>query len=76
MLIVTRIFSDGWTDPQFPLVMLLMIGFVWVYQFVMESRFRPLLRAAPVRIGLAVGMILFLALFSSGSSQPFIYFQF
>jgi D-alanyl-lipoteichoic acid acyltransferase DltB (MBOAT superfamily) len=76
LLIVTRIFSDGWTNPQFPVVMLLLIGFVWIYQFAMESRYRPLLRETPVRIGLAVGMILFLALFSSGSSQPFIYFQF
>jgi hypothetical protein len=42
----------------------------------MESRFRPILMAAPVRIGLATGMILYLALFASGSTQPFIYFQF
>jgi alginate O-acetyltransferase complex protein AlgI len=76
LLIVTRIFSDGWTDPQFPLLMLFLTLSVWLYQFAMESRFKPFLCKAPVRIGLAVGMILYLALFASGSDQPFIYFQF
>ena len=76
LLIVTRIFTDGWTDPQFPLLMLLLILSVWLYQFAMESRFRPVLAGAPVRIGLAVGMVLYLALFASANGQPFIYFQF
>ena len=76
LLIVGRIFTDGWTDPEFPLLMLLLILSVWIYQFMMESRFKPILRSAPVRIGLAVGMILYLMLFASGSGQPFIYFQF
>jgi D-alanyl-lipoteichoic acid acyltransferase DltB (MBOAT superfamily) len=76
LLIVTKIFTEGWSDPEFPLLMLFLILSVWVYQFAVESRFRSLLLAAPVRVGLAVGIILYLALFSSGSSQPFIYFQF
>jgi alginate O-acetyltransferase complex protein AlgI len=76
LLIVGRIFTDGWTDPEFPLLMLLLILSVWIYQFMMESRFKPILTAAPVRIGMAVGMILYLMLFASGSGQPFIYFQF
>lgn len=76
LLIVTKIFTEGWSDPEFPLLMLSLILSVWAYQFAVESRFRSVLLAAPVRVGLAVGMILYLALFSSGSSQPFIYFQF
>jgi len=76
LLIVTRIFSDGWTDPEFPLLMLFLILAVWLYQFTMESRFKSVLQAAPVRIGLALGMILYLTLFASGSTHPFIYFQF
>jgi len=76
LLIVVRIFSDGWADPEFPLLMLFLILSVWLYQFVMESRFKPILCAAPVRVGLAVGMILYLAVFTSASTQPFIYFQF
>jgi D-alanyl-lipoteichoic acid acyltransferase DltB (MBOAT superfamily) len=76
LLIVTKIFTDGWTDPGFPLMMLLLILSAWLYQFAMESRFRPVLSAAPIRIGLAVGMILYLAVFPSGAGLPFIYFQF
>jgi D-alanyl-lipoteichoic acid acyltransferase DltB (MBOAT superfamily) len=76
MLIVTRIFTDGWTDPEFPLMMLALILGVWLYQFAMESRWRPVLKTAPVRLGLAVGMLLYLAVFASGDGQPFIYFQF
>jgi alginate O-acetyltransferase complex protein AlgI len=75
-LIVTRIVSDGWTDPEFPLFMLFLILSVWLYQFAMESRFRPVLSAAPVRIGLVMAMVLYLLFFASGSTQPFIYFQF
>jgi alginate O-acetyltransferase complex protein AlgI len=75
-IIVTRIFTDRWTDPEFPLFMMLLIISVWVYQFGMESRVRPLLGRAPVRVGLALGMVLYLALFATGSTQPFIYFQF
>ncbi len=76
LLIVTLIFSDGWTNPEFPLLMLFLILSVWLYQFAMESRFKPILSATPVRILLVVGMLLYLALFASGSGQPFIYFQF
>ncbi len=76
LLIVTKIFTDGWANPEFPLWMLFLILSVWTYQFVMESRFKAWLSAAPVRIALAVGMILYLAVFSSGDGQPFIYFQF
>ncbi|MCJ7628658.1 MAG: hypothetical protein MUO50_09750 [Longimicrobiales bacterium] len=76
LLIVTRIFSDGWTDPGFPLLMMFLVLSVWLYQFTMESRFKPVLSARPVRVGLVVGMLLYLAVFSSASTQPFIYFQF
>ena len=76
LLIVTKIFTDGWTNPDFPLWMLTLILSVWIYQFVVESRFRPLLSSAPVRIALAVGMILYLVVFPSGNGQAFIYFQF
>jgi D-alanyl-lipoteichoic acid acyltransferase DltB (MBOAT superfamily) len=76
ILIVTKIFTDGWTNPEFPLWMLALILSAWLYQFAMESRFKPVLSAAPVRILLAVGMVLYLAVFPSGNGQAFIYFQF
>jgi hypothetical protein len=69
-------FTGLWTDPQFPILMLGLVLSVWLYQFAIESRVRPLLRLAPVRIGLATSMALYLLLFASGSTQPFIYFQF
>jgi D-alanyl-lipoteichoic acid acyltransferase DltB (MBOAT superfamily) len=76
MLIVMRIVTGGWTDPLFPILMLALVGFVWLYQFAMESRVQPLLHLAPVRVGLATSMAMYLLLFASGSTQPFIYFQF
>ncbi len=76
LLIVARIFTDGWTDPEFPLLMLALILSVWLYQFAMESRLKRILSAAPLRLGLATGMIVYLVLFATGNGQPFIYFQF
>jgi alginate O-acetyltransferase complex protein AlgI len=74
-LIVRRIFTAAWTNPYFPALMLALVTAVWVYQCVYESRLRPLLRFAPVRVGLAVGMLLYLSLCPAGE-KPFIYFQF
>jgi len=75
LLIVRRIFSAAWTSPQIPLLMVLVVALVWLYQFAYESRFRPLLKLAFVRIGIAVGIVLYLCLCSSGGGT-FIYFQF
>jgi D-alanyl-lipoteichoic acid acyltransferase DltB (MBOAT superfamily) len=74
-LIVNRIFTAAWTNPYFPWLMLALVAAVWVYQFVFESRLRPVLRFAPVRVGLAVAMLLYLSLCPAGE-KPFIYFQF
>jgi hypothetical protein len=74
-LIVRRIFTAVWTDPQVPALMLLLVTFVWAYQFTCESRLRPVLSRTPVRVALAVGMMLYLCLCSSGGGT-FIYFQF
>jgi len=76
LLIVTKIFTDGWTNPEFPPWMLTLIPSAWIDQFAVESRFKPYLSAAPVRIALALGMILYLVVFPSGNGQAFIYFQF
>jgi D-alanyl-lipoteichoic acid acyltransferase DltB (MBOAT superfamily) len=76
VIILTRIIMDGWTNPEFPVLMLALILSVWIYQFAMESRLRPILGTSPVRVGLALGMVLYLTFFASGSTEPFIYFQF
>ena len=75
-LIVSRLFTTGWPDPQFPLVALALIGSVWCYQFAYESAGRRLLELRVVRIGIVVAMILCLCLFAAPGDQPFIYRQF
>ena len=74
--IFQRIFTIGWADPQMPLLLLLLVVSVWVYQFVHESPLRGWLEKPPVKIGLAVVMILWMLLFAPGGGEPFIYFQF
>ena len=75
LLIVQRLFTTAWHDPQVPALMLGLVGLVWLYQFLYESRFRELLQTGFVRVGLAAFMLLYLCLFSSGG-KSFIYFQF
>ena len=76
--IMTRMFTAGWTDPQFPLLMAGLILAVWSYQlgYVNSVRWRNVLALAPVRFGLAAAMILYLAMVAQRGSQAFIYFQF
>ncbi len=74
-LIVKRIFTATWTDPQVPALMLALTGLVWIYQFLYESRLREILQTTFVRVSAAVCMLLYLFLFSSGGGS-FIYFQF
>ncbi len=74
-LIVRRIFSSAWSDPQIPGLMLLLMAVVWLYQFLYESRLREYLAATPVRVSLAAAMIVYLCVCSSGGGA-FIYFQF
>jgi len=75
-LIITRIFTSGFTDPRCPLLALALIFAVWLYQYVYESRLKWLLEKRIVRISLIIFMVLYLALFAPSSRQPFIYLQF
>src|ERR1035437_6063979 len=75
LLIVRRIFGAAWHDPQIPALMLLLIGMVWLYEFLYESKVRELLKTQFVRVGFAVGMLVYLCICSSGGGA-FIYFQF
>ena len=74
-LIIERIFAGGWHLPQVPVLMLLLVGLIWIYQFVWESRFKGILDSGTVRVGIAVCMILYLCLFAT-EGGAFIYFQF
>jgi len=75
-LIVKRIFTEGFTDPRFPLLMLVLCILVWAYQYVFESKARKVLEWAPARAGIILLMFFYLCLFTGASSRAFIYFQF
>jgi alginate O-acetyltransferase complex protein AlgI len=77
-LIISRIFTTGWTDPRFPLLMAGLVLAVWFYQLIFSSRYRSrrLLELGPVKIGLATLMIWYLVIFAQSSTKPFIYFDF
>jgi alginate O-acetyltransferase complex protein AlgI len=74
-LIVQRLFSSTWQDPQIPLLMLGLIAVIWLYQFLCESSFRELLAGSTIRVSLAAAMLIYLCVCSSGGGA-FIYFQF
>ena len=67
--------SGAWHMPQVPGLMLLLVALIWLYQFLFESRFKAILHAGAVRVGVAVFMILYLCLFAT-EGGAFIYFQF
>ena len=75
-LIITRIFTSGFADPHCPVLALVLVFAVWLYQFAYESRFRSVLESRCVRFGAVVLMVLYLAVFAPASDQAFIYLQF
>jgi len=76
-VILTKIFTAPFTGPaEFPVVLLGLVLAVWLYQWFHESRLRRVLTLRPVRIALAVGMILILILTSGSEGEAFIYQQF
>jgi D-alanyl-lipoteichoic acid acyltransferase DltB (MBOAT superfamily) len=74
--VVIRFIVAVCSDSGFPLLALGMVLAVWAYQFLYESRGRWVLQLAPVRVGLVILMILYMALACGAESQPFYYFQF
>ena len=74
-LVVSKIFRFPWQDPEMPLLLLLLVGGVWLYQWIYDSAFRRLLAMAWVRVTLVSLMLLWLCFFSAGGGA-FIYFQF
>jgi D-alanyl-lipoteichoic acid acyltransferase DltB (MBOAT superfamily) len=77
-LVVSRIFLTAWTDPRFPLLMLVLILAVWLYEFLYTSAqvTRRLVDLVPVRLALVIFMIVYLAIVAQPSTKAFIYFQF
>jgi D-alanyl-lipoteichoic acid acyltransferase DltB (MBOAT superfamily) len=77
--VLSRIFTTPWTtDPRFPIPLLVLVLAVWAYQFLYGSTGggRKLLVLAPVRVGLAGAMLVWLAVVAQSGNQAFIYFQF
>ena len=75
LLILNRISTAAWRDPQIPALMLGLTAMVWLYEFLYESRFRDVLKHSFVRVGVAMFMVLYLCVCASGGGA-FIYFQF
>jgi D-alanyl-lipoteichoic acid acyltransferase DltB (MBOAT superfamily) len=75
-VIVTRIFSSGLANPYCPLLALVFILAVWLYQFTYESQIRQVLELRAVRITIVLLMIFYLAIFAPSSEKGFIYLQF
>jgi alginate O-acetyltransferase complex protein AlgI len=77
-MIVKRVFSSGWADPQIPLLMVTLVLAVWAYQLLYTNALitRRFLELAPVRVGLAILMMAYLVIVAQPSTKAFIYFQF
>ena len=75
-LILTRIFSSGLQNPYCPLLALVLIFAVWLYQFAYDSRIKWVLELRFVRIGIVLLVILYLVVFAPSSDKAFIYLQF
>ncbi|MFC1781455.1 MBOAT family O-acyltransferase [Planctomycetota bacterium] len=75
-IVITRIFSSGFADPQCPVLGLVLIFAVWIYQFITESKLKPLFENRALRIAIVIFMILYLVFFAPSSDQPFIYLRF
>jgi D-alanyl-lipoteichoic acid acyltransferase DltB (MBOAT superfamily) len=76
VVIVKKIFTSGFSNPNAPFLALFLIFSIWIYQHLYESRLRRLLEWAPVKIALVVGILIYLTMCSEGGEKPFIYFQF
>ncbi|HLY10661.1 MAG TPA: MBOAT family O-acyltransferase [Planctomycetota bacterium] len=76
--ILSRMVTTGWGDPRFPVLMGALLVAVWIYEelFASGEKTRSFLERAPVRMAMAVVMVLWLAVIAQPSTQSFIYFQF
>jgi alginate O-acetyltransferase complex protein AlgI len=76
--VIVGIFTKRWGNPQFPILMGMLIVAVWLYEefYARGPRTRGLLELGPARVALAVVMVAWLAVVAAPSSASFIYFQF
>ena len=57
-LIISRIFTAGLANPNFPLLALFFCISIWIYQFLYESKVKNFLEWAPLRVGIMLFIIL------------------
>jgi D-alanyl-lipoteichoic acid acyltransferase DltB (MBOAT superfamily) len=74
--IIIRMFSSGLKNPYCPLLALVLVFAVWLYQFAYESSIRWLLEMRFVRIGIVLLIIFYIIVFAPSSDKAFIYLQF
>lgn len=74
--ILRRICSGAGGTAAAPLIPLVMVCGIWLWQFCYESRGRRILECAPVRIAALAMMTALIMLLSGGANTQFIYFQF
>lgn len=75
-IVLKRIFTSGFANPYCPLMAIIFVFVVWLYQFIFESRMKRVLELRSVRLGIVLFMLLYLVIFAPSSSKPFIYFRF
>lgn len=75
-IVLKKIFSTSWMmDPRVPLLPLSFILVIWTYQFLFNSKLNSLLKPAPVKVALAVLMIVCLFVCQQAPAK-FIYSQY
>jgi len=74
--VLKGIFNWEEGDIVWPVVPAVLIGGVWIYQLIWDSRWRPVLQSRAARIAAFALMLIFFLLFGSGANSQFIYQQF
>ncbi len=64
------------SNPMFPVIALVAVALVWLYQGLAESGFKRYLGMPAVKIAMAFGMIMYMLFFARSAGEAFIYFQF
>ena len=68
--------SEGDEPFVLPLLPLVLVAMVWLYQLVWASRFRPLLECRAARIAAFAAMAALFLFLGTGANTQFIYQQF
>ena len=78
MTIIKRIgaWAAGESTTIIPLIPLVLVGAIWLYQLTFNSGFKDILSRRYIRVSLLAAAVIFYLVFSSTANTQFIYFQF